>query len=324
VIVRVAMPEGVGLFLGALLAFTMQPIYGRLRARRLGAGPAALVCALGATAVISSGLAALMALFITRGVALANALPELFAPGGGIRTFAESNLAKLTWLHLSPAALSAKLQEQAMSLGARAAGTASELAGATFSGFLALFFMTLATYFVLRHWSEIVKRAEEILPFEARHTHALLDQFRRTGRQVLRGTVVTGLVQGALAAMGYWITGVSDPAFFGALTSVASLVPGVGTMLVWVPVSVYLIATGHVLAGVMSLIFHTVVVVIIPDYVIRPRLVGSDQGVPTVLTFVSLFGGVEVFGLAGLILGPVVVTLSVAILRTYHSELVGR
>jgi predicted PurR-regulated permease PerM len=323
-IVRIALPVGVGLFLGALLAFTLQPVYGRLRAHRLGAGPAALVCALGATTIISAGVAAMTTLFITRGVALVNTLPVSLAPGGGLRTFAEQNLAKLPSLHLSPASLSAKLQEQAMSLGSRAAGAAAELAGATFSALLTLFFMTLAAYFVLRHWNEIVQRAEEILPFERRHTHALLDQFRRVGRQVLRGTVVTGVLQGVLAALGYWFTGVPDPAFFGALTGVASLVPGVGILLVWVPVCIYLLTTGHVVAGIVAAIYDVVVAGIVPDYVIRPRLVGSDQGVPTILTFVSLFGGVEVFGLVGLILGPVIVTLSVAILRTYHSEIARR
>jgi predicted PurR-regulated permease PerM len=320
-LVRLALPVGVGLFLGVLLAFTLQPVYRRLRAHRLGAGPAALVCALGATAIITAGVAAMTTLFITRGVALVSALPGLLAPGGSLRTFAERSLAKLAALHVDTAALTTKLEEQAMSLGSRAANAAAGLAGATFGALLTLFFMTLATFFVLRRWNDVVERAEEILPFEPRHTRALLDQFQSVGRQVLRGTVVTGLVQGVLAAFGYWITGVPDPAFYGALTGVASLAPAVGTLLVWVPLCVYLLVTGHVGAGVVCVLYSIVVVGIVPDYVIRPWLVGRDGGVPAVLTFISLFGGVEVFGLVGLILGPVIVTLSIAILRTYHAEI---
>ena len=161
---------------------------------------------------------------------------------------------------------------------------------------------------------------EVTLPLEQRHTHALLDQFRKVGREVLLGTLVTGLLQGVLAALGYWVTGVPQPVFFGALTAVASLVPAVGTLLVWIPVGIYRMSTGHVAAGLISLIYSALVVGVASDYFIRPKLVGSDKNVPVLLTFVSLFGGVEVFGLVGLVLGPVIVTLSIAVLKTYQIE----
>ena len=120
-------------------------------------------------------------------------------------------------------------------------------------------------------------RAERMLPLERKHTHALLDQFRTVGRQVLLGTVVTGLVQGLFAAFGYWITGVREPAFFGALTAIASLVPGVGTVLVWAPVGVALLLGGHLGAGLVELTYSALTVGIISDYVVRPRLVGSGS-----------------------------------------------
>ena len=143
------------------------------------------------------------------------------------------------------------------------------------------------------------------------------------GRQVLLGTVVTGVVQGVLAAIGYWMTGVPEPAFFGALTAVASLVPAVGTLLVWVSVGVVLLLTGHVGAGLVELIYSALIVGIVSDYVIRPRLVGREKGVPAILMFVALFGGVESFGVIGLILGPVIATLSLAVLKTYAREVAG-
>ena len=230
-------------------------------------------------------------------------------------------MGRLAALHVAPASLSAKLENEILALGSRAAGFAADAAGATFSGFLTLLFMALAAYFVLRHWSALVARAESMLPFAPRHTHALLDQFRSVGRQVLRGTLLTGLVQGLFAAIGYVIAGSAEPALLGVLTAVASLVPAIGTMLVWAPVGIGLMALGHTGAGVFTLCWGLVVVVVIPDYVIRPRLVRGESGVPSVLTFMSLFGGVEVFGLVGLILGPVIVTLAVAVLRTYDVEL---
>jgi predicted PurR-regulated permease PerM len=320
-LIRLAAPVGVGLFLGVLLAFTLQPLYGRLRTHRWRAVPAAVLCSLGATAIASAAVVGLGVLFVTHGVALVEALAVQLAPGGPLRALALRNL---TDLHVDASALAGRLQDEVVSLGSRAAGIAANAAGATFGGMVTLFFMTLTTYFVLLHWNEIVQRAERTLPFEARHTHALLGQFRRVGRQVLRGTLVTGFVQGAFATLGYWMTGVPQPLFFGALTAVASMVPAVGTLLVWIPIGIYRVATGHTTAGVLELVYCGAFVVVVSDYVVRPKLVGREAGVPALLTFVSFFGGVEVFGLVGLILGPVIVTLSAAILKTYEAEVLAR
>jgi predicted PurR-regulated permease PerM len=319
-LVRLALPVGVGLLLGALLAFALEPVYGRLRRRGMKAGAASLTCALGATVIVSGLVLAVTTLLVTRGMALLGALRVQLAPGGAFHDFAEGSMTRLTFLHLNGAEITQRLESETMSLGSRAAGIAAEIAGITFSGALTLFFMTLAAHFVLHYWGEIVTRAERILPFERRHTHALLEQFRSVGRVVFLGTVVTGLVQGILAAIGYWMTGVPEPAFFGALTALASLIPGIGTLLVWVPIGIVQIASGHAGAGLVEIIYSALTVGIASDYFIRPMLVGREKNVPSILMFIALFGGVQVFGIIGLILGPMIATLSLAILKTYERQ----
>jgi predicted PurR-regulated permease PerM len=86
---------------------------------------------------------------------------------------------------------------------------------------------------------------------------------------------------------------------------------------------VVMVLTGHPGAGITEIVYSALTVGVVSDYVIRPRLVGSEKGVPAIVTFVALFGGVEVFGITGLILGPVLATLSLAILETYARELDG-
>ena len=319
-LVYLALPVGVGLFLGALLAFALEPIYGWLRKRGVKASTGALSCALGATVVVSSAVLAITTLLVTRGIVLLAVLRAQLAPGGGARTFAENAMTRLASLHVNTADISQRLESETVSLASRAAGVTAEVAGLTFSGLLTLFFMTLAAYFVLRHWNGIVTRSERMLPFERGHTHALMDQFRSVGREVLLGTVVTGVVQGLFAAFGYWVTGVPEPAFFGALTALASLVPGVGALLVWVPSGIAQIASGRAGSGMVELIYSALTVGIASDYFIRPRLVGRERSIPSIFMFIALFGGVSVFGIIGLILGPVTVTLSLAILRTYERE----
>jgi predicted PurR-regulated permease PerM len=316
-LIWIAHTVGVGLFLGVLLAFTMEPVQTRLRARKWSPRAAALVCMLGTVTVVTTTVVAFAVAFVTRGVTFVRALPPLVAPGGALRTLVERRLVEV---HANPAAVFAHLEAQAVSLESRAGGLAAGIVGATLEGLLTVLFMSLAMYYVLRHWNEIVARAEGDLPFNPRHTRALFGQFRKVGSEVLRGTVVAGAVQGALAGLGYWVCGVPDPVFFGALTAAASVVPAIGTALVWGSAGVYLIATHHVLGGVVELLYGALVVGILTDYVIRPRLVGGSAGVPAVLTFVSLFGGVQVFGVIGLIVGPVIVTLCVAVLKTYEEE----
>jgi predicted PurR-regulated permease PerM len=318
-LVRLAVPVGIGLFLGALLAFTLEPLYKRLRQRQIGAGPSALMCALGTTLVSTGMLFALSTLFVSSGLRLAASVRDMLA-SGTLRAFLEHLGGRLAAFHINVDDLSAKVESEVLSAGARVANVAAAVAGVTFGALLTLFFITMSAYFVLRHWKEIVENAELLLPFERRHTHALFEQFRRVGREVLLGTVVTGLVQGAFAAVGFWVTGVPEPMFFGALTALASLVPGVGTVLVWSCAGVGLILTGHVGAGLVELTYGALVVGIVCDYVVRPRLVGREARVPPILMFVALFGGVEVFGIIGLILGPVLATLSYAVLKTYAQE----
>lgn len=323
VVVRLAMPVGVGLFLGVVLAFALEPINTGLRKRNVKAGTAALVCTLGATVVVASTVIGLTTLIVTRGIAMIEVLRDKLAPGGPLRAFAESTINRLGSFHVNTDDVTQRLESEAGNLASRAASLAAQIAGITFGGFLTLLFMALAAHFVLRSWGDIVSRAEHVLPFEPRHTHALLDQFRVVGREVLLGTVVTGLAQGVLAAFGYWITGVPEPAFFGALTALASLIPGVGTLLVWVPIGIVLLLTGHSLAGLLEITYAALTVGIASDYVIRPRLVGRKKNVPSVLMFTSLFGGVEVFGVIGLIVGPVLVTLCLAVLKTYERQVSG-
>ncbi len=319
-LVRLALPVGIGLFLGALLAFALEPVYGWFRKRKMKAGTAALVCALGATVIVSSAVLGITTLLITRGSRLLMALRDGLAPGGPVRVFAEEALTRVSSSHINAADISQRLESETVSFMSRAAGIAAEVAGLTFSGLLTLFFMALTGYFVLRYWDEIVTRSERMLPFERRHTHALLEQFRSVGREVLLGTVVTGVAQGLLAWIGSWATGVPEPAFFGALTALASLIPGVGTLLVWVSIGVAQIAAGHRGAGLVELTYSALTVGIASDYFIRPRLLGRKKGIPSIFMFISLFGGVEVFGIIGLILGPVIVTLSLAVLRTYERQ----
>lgn len=322
-IVRISMPVGVGLLLGALAAFTLQPLY-QILTRRLSPMLAALVCVLVAMLGVVGAVGFMAYLIIDHGVTVAQWLLHASAPGGALRGYMGRYSNVLAWLHLNPDQLVTRLTSAASDITTRTARVAAEVAGVTFDGLLGLFFMSMTLHFVLCNWTTLARRAELLLPLAPAHTRALFAQFSEVGRTVLLGTVLTGLAQGLLAGIGYRVTGVPEPLFFGAATALASLVPAVGTLLIWVPAGVYLLLTGHVAAGVVELCFGLVLVVGVSDYVIRPMLVGRGGEGPALLTFVALFGGIEVFGLIGLVLGPLLMTLSLAMLRLYEVDRANR
>ena len=322
--VWVSHPVAIGIFLGTLNAFTMQPFYERIRANSKRSAYAAALSVAVSSAMITVALTGVSYLLVSRGRVLAVALIDSLSPGGKARAVVEQWAGRLAPMGIQTDDLLGKLRDAAAELTTRAAAIAATVASATFSALLALFFVMMTTHFVLRHWTALARRAEDMLPLHPRHTRALLDEFRVVGRTTLLGTVATGIAQGFLAFVGYWVTGVPEAAFFGALTAVVSLVPAVGPLLVWVPAGIYLILTNHVGMGVLELVWGTLVVVGVSDYIIRPRLVGGHGSMPELLTFAALFGGVEAFGLVGLVIGPLVMALAVATLRIYAAETKGR
>jgi predicted PurR-regulated permease PerM len=312
----VAAPVGVGILFGTLIAFTLQPLYERWKPA-LGRWTAMATTVL-ATVSLLAAFGGLGWLFVAKGSALARkSIAELLpAVGGPIDA-----LGRLTSrVGLPPQELAQRLRAAAEGLAARAAGIAETIVATTATSLLSLFFAMLTVHFILQNWQGLALRAQEILPIRPDYTRELFEEFRRVGRTTLLGTILTGLAQGVFATVGYAVTGVPEPLFFGAATAVASLIPAVGTLLIWVPVGVGLIVTGHTIAGIVELVWSALTVGAISDYVIRPLLVGGEGAVPTLVTFMALFGGVEVFGLKGLILGPVVVSLAIAALRLYAKE----
>lgn len=315
----VAKPVGLGLFLGTLFAFTIEPLYHRLAARSGRPSLAAALCSIGCTLAIAGSIAAL-------GYALASQTTAVVSFLGDATQSSFGPLTKLMKrLHFDPGDLSARVREGAANALGRAASAVATIASVGVQALLTLLFVSLSTYFVLRHWRPLTVRVERMLPLHPLHTRALFREARRAGRGILLGTLVTGFAQGALAALGYALFGVPHALLLGAVTAVASLVPAVGTLLVWVPLAIFLMVSGRLGAGIGLAVYCAAVVIGACDFLLRPLLVGrSERGVPTLITFIAIFGGIEVFGVIGLVLGPVLVSVCLAVLRTWEEVSSGR
>jgi predicted PurR-regulated permease PerM len=313
----VVLPIGTGVLLGTLLALATHTVYRSVVRRTRRPALIALLAALLATMVVAGTVGVLLALVALRGASVLSTSPQWFAPGGKGTAFVEALQKPLAAIHLQPGEAIERLRTALGGAASSLAGWAAHVVAIVLDDVLALFFMATTMYFVLLHWTELGRRMERLLPINPHHTRRLMHEIQRLGRVVVVGNFGTAVVQGALAGIGYLIAQIPEAAFLGALTAVASLLPVFGTMLVWVPAGVVLALTGHVGRGVFELIWGSLVVVGLCDYVVRPKLIGRGDTTSTWMTFVGLFGGIKLFGFVGFLLGPLLVGIASAILRLY-------
>lgn len=323
VVVWLSLPVGIGLLLGTLTAFSIEPFYQRLLKRFRRPQLAAVVTVFSVAIGLVGILGSMGYLFVQRALVQAeHAKGFLQRFGSLINQRLPKEVIDLDLL-IQPGDLLKDLESKITNWAShikQVTAVAGSVLGGTLTMLLSVFFMLLTMHFILRHWSRMSAQAELVLPLHPRHTRALFAEFRMVGRSVLLGTILTGLAQGVLAGLGYWVAGAPDPLLFGAITAIASLIPVVGTVLIWVPIGVYMILNGQVVGGAFTLLYGGLVVVGVSDYLIRPFLVGRRGQSSVLVTFIALFGGVEAFGVIGLVLGPVLMALAVSLLRIYLRE----
>jgi predicted PurR-regulated permease PerM len=183
--------------------------------------------------------------------------------------------------------------------------------------FLQLFVMVYAMFFFLREGPAVVEKLIGYSPLPREVQLLLIGKGLSVTRATLKGSVVIGLVQGALGGAAFAVAGIQGAAFWGAVMAIASVIPSVGTAIVWVPAVIYLLATGEIGSGVGLGLWCAIVVGGV-DNVLRPVLVGGDTKMPDILILVSTFGGLALFGVAGLILGPVIAAIFVTMWDVYY------
>jgi predicted PurR-regulated permease PerM len=157
------------------------------------------------------------------------------------------------------------------------------------------------------------------LPLNDEDETRLLSRFNSVTRATLKGTAVIGLLQGGLAGLALWAAGIPSALFWSVTMMLLSVVPGIGTALVWIPAVIYLMVGGHYAAAVAVSVFCILVVGTV-DNVLRPKLVGSDTQLHELMIFFSTLGGLLAFGFWGFVIGPIIAALFVTVWELYGAE----
>ena len=311
------------LLLGALLAGLFHPLY-RWITRLLG-GRRSLGAAVTLLVLLVLGLgpvSAFLGIVLQQALTMSDqAIPWLTQYLGAASTF---NVQE--WVVQKFPALAKYMPSQEQLL--EQVGTAAKTAGAFLVGFasrmtattaaflLNLFVMLYAMFFFFRDSDKILERIFYYTPLSDEDETRMLTQFASITRATVKGTLVIGVIQGALAGVAFWVAGIEGAALWGTIMTILSIIPGIGAPLVWVPVVIVLFVNGQYVTGTLLLVWCGVVVATIDNF-LRPVFVGRDAQMPDLLILIGTLGGLFLFGPMGFIVGPIICVLFLTVWDIY-------
>lgn len=184
---------------------------------------------------------------------------------------------------------------------------------------LSFVIMLYLTFFFLRDGRTLIQLIIRALPLGNEREMLLAQKFAEVSRATVKGNLLVAIVQGSLGGFIFWVLDIQGVVLWAVVMTILSLLPAVGTALVWGPAAIYLLVMGHIWQGVVLILFGTFVIGLV-DNVLRPILVGRDTKLPDYLVLLSTLGGIALFGLNGFVVGPVIAALFLAFWQIFMQE----
>ncbi len=306
--------------LAGIFSSLTQPLYKRLLSRFGGRAPAASIVTL---------LLIVLVIILPLGLLLGIVTGEAIKVGNAATPWVQDKLTNpdqiMVWLQNQPfydrvapyqGVILTKAGEMVGLFSKFLINSLSAATTGTVQFLFMLMIMLYSMYFFLIDGHKLVDLILYYLPLEDHEERRLLEKFSSVTRATLKGTAAIGALQGGLAGIAFAAVGVPSAVFWGAIMMVLSIIPGIGTALVWLPAAVILIAGGHLAKGIFLAVFCGLVVGSVDNF-LRPRMVGKDTELPDLLILLATMGGILMFGALGLIIGPIVAALFVTIWEIY-------
>lgn len=177
--------------------------------------------------------------------------------------------------------------------------------------------ITFLTFIFLKDGHKIYEFIYQIAPIEEKNKKQIARRINETLGAVIRGQLVTALVQAIVAGIVFWALGIPAPLFFGILTFIMAMVPVVGASTVWFPLVIYLITIDAKVKAAVLFLFGALVISLI-DNILKPALIGEKTKLPYVLLFFGILGGIKLYGLMGIFVAPVMLSLFFVLVKIYR------
>jgi predicted PurR-regulated permease PerM len=300
-----------------IMATVFHPLYRYLLKKTRTPNRAALVSALIIFLLIVLPVAFLLNIAAIQAAAIAHSIAARSAVEGGFVPFlvhlADKPIAFLgRFVDVSSFNPQEQISENARSFGVKLLPTAASWVANIFGVVANTILALIACYFLLRDSERILHKLGEMLPVSDEHANRLIATVKNTIVANVQGVFAVGAAQGLATGIALFAVGVSPAVLLGIVAALCSIVPLVGTGLVWGPAAIYLIATGHLLKGVILLGIGAGGIAML-DNIIRPLVVSTRMQANGLVLMLSMLGGVQAFGFLGLFVGPTVIALIVAV-----------
>lgn len=175
--------------------------------------------------------------------------------------------------------------------------------------------MMYALYYFLKDGDRILKRFIHLSPLGDTYENLLLTKFTSTSRATLKSTLIIGGVQGTLGGLLFFFTGIPAPVVWGIVMIAFSIIPGLGSFVVWFPAALISLIMGNIDTSIAILIGGSIISMV--DNLLRPPLLGRDTQMHPLIVLLSTLGGLFLFGISGFIIGPVLAALFIAVIDMY-------
>lgn len=179
-------------------------------------------------------------------------------------------------------------------------------------------FMVFTTFFFLKDGPGFLMKAKDYMPFNELQKDRLAAQIKDTIVSTVFGGVVIAIIQGFLGGSAYYVLGIEAPVMWGFAMSIMSFVPLLGTFAIWGPTSAYMVIQGNYMQGAGLFLFGVLVISSV-DNILKPLIIGSRTKMPTVIILFSVLGGIKLFGMIGLIMGPLITALFMSVFEIIRS-----
>jgi predicted PurR-regulated permease PerM len=313
-------PFLLAVLVAAILSGMLSPLHGWLTRRAGGRRRlAAAVTVFGLFLLVLLPLSGFLALVVAEGLQLGQGTGAWVQEQGPRFVRLRARLdAMPVFQYLVPEGpwLAERAREFAGRAGSVLVGGLAAATKGTLAFLIQLFVALYAVYYFLLDGRDVVERVLDQTPLRAEERVLLIERFQSVARATLRGSLLIGVIQGALAGLAFWVGGIPAPAFWGAVMVILSVIPAVGAGLVWVPAVIWLMMTGS-LGAALGVGLWCALVVGTADNFLRPRLIGRDARMPDLLILLSTLGGLTLFGAPGFLLGPIVAALFLTVWGIY-------
>ncbi|MGI9066835.1 MAG: AI-2E family transporter [Pyrinomonadaceae bacterium] len=210
------------------------------------------------------------------------------------------------------------LTEQLKGVSGQIAGRTLGIIGGVVGAIVQMFFVIFTMYYLFRDGDRIFDAVRDALPLERKQAVSIMERAGDVIGASVYGVLAIAVIQGTLGGLAFWALRVPSALVWGVVMVFLSMIPMLGAFLVWVPAAIYLAATGHYVKALLLVLWGTLVIGMIDNF-LRPKLVGSRTKLHELLIFFAVLGGLQVFGVLGIVMGPVVLAVTMTLIDIFRA-----